>query len=458
MVFLSGKELHIKTNISQTSNWPAFSPLAQEKSVPNLSEIYFSNVSDNKKIYLPEEVIDLSRKSAQAFTGKRYVSDTSVQVDFLFSKYRALLETEAPLTMVVTPRVFKPHYRVNELIKPFPVLHKILSTIKRIRPSESYNIKFRCMFRFSIVAFMIKSIVRTYNFGPYGNGDSASFARLEQIIPRRHDENPSLQGIETLLGSLLVDLAEEFEAEIPVKKDTLRQFLSFNISADSLNPILLRDTSRQGYKWIFELSAAKQEILKRHNEVFSIADIFEVEWEGLSSGHETFLNLFAQLHSAIQRVSKNQHVLICIDEADLYLHPQWQREFLSRILKFVPNIIKKNLQIILTTHSPFLVSDLPRENLILLYGAEQKAVQHQEVSLQRTLGANIIDLFAGPFFLDNGTISAFALERIQQAVQIARIESPSPAQLELARKITQLIGDGLIRDTLSKMLDDQTRG
>ena len=43
--------------------------------------------------------------------------------------------------------------------------------------------------------------------------------------------------------------------------------------------------------------------------------------------------------------------LLLIDEAENHLHPKWQKTFINNILRVFPN-----LQIILTTHSPFIVA------------------------------------------------------------------------------------------------------
>ena len=45
--------------------------------------------------------------------------------------------------------------------------------------------------------------------------------------------------------------------------------------------------------------------------------------------------------------------VLLIDEAENHLHPKWQKTFLQNILALFPNI-----QIILTTHSPFIISSV----------------------------------------------------------------------------------------------------
>ena len=49
------------------------------------------------------------------------------------------------------------------------------------------------------------------------------------------------------------------------------------------------------------------------------------------------------------------------------MHPEWQRTFLKDLISFVNKTFQSNrIQIVLTSHSPFLISDLPKESVILL--------------------------------------------------------------------------------------------
>ena len=50
--------------------------------------------------------------------------------------------------------------------------------------------------------------------------------------------------------------------------------------------------------------------------------------------------------------------VLLIDEAENHLHPKWQKVFLKNILDVFPN-----LQIILTTHSPFIVSSIKNSRI-----------------------------------------------------------------------------------------------
>ncbi|WP_437575937.1 AAA family ATPase [Sorangium sp. So ce887] len=60
--------------------------------------------------------------------------------------------------------------------------------------------------------------------------------------------------------------------------------------------------------------------------------------------------------------------LLLIDEAENHLHPRWQKRFLRDVLSIFPN-----LQIIATTHSPFIVGSVPGARVFVCrYDRERK--------------------------------------------------------------------------------------
>jgi predicted ATP-binding protein involved in virulence len=53
--------------------------------------------------------------------------------------------------------------------------------------------------------------------------------------------------------------------------------------------------------------------------------------------------------------------IVLIDELELHLHPQWQRTVVSALQATFPNI-----QFLLTTHSPQVLSEVPQESIFIL--------------------------------------------------------------------------------------------
>jgi len=67
-----------------------------------------------------------------------------------------------------------------------------------------------------------------------------------------------------------------------------------------------------------------------------------------------------------------ENSIILIDEPEISLHPKWQTE----IMKIYANIGKNN-QFIITTHSPFIISQTYYKNLTFLVKENNKIIKKQ---------------------------------------------------------------------------------
>lgn len=64
---------------------------------------------------------------------------------------------------------------------------------------------------------------------------------------------------------------------------------------------------------------------------------------------------------------KFRHVTIIFDEIELYFHPEMQRTFIANLIDGISQLSLKNIrsiQIMLVTHSPFILSDIPKINVL----------------------------------------------------------------------------------------------
>ncbi|MDN5066637.1 AAA family ATPase [Aliarcobacter butzleri] len=127
------------------------------------------------------------------------------------------------------------------------------------------------------------------------------------------------------------------------------------------------------------------------------------------------MNLFASLYNCIKKYSYSlEHINIIVDEIEAYLHPNWQKQFIDLIIKFF-NLkgIKYNSKtnIILTSHSPFILSDLPKENVIFLKNGKQ---EYPFKNNEQTFGANIHTLLSHAFFMEYGLLGEFAKNKIKE--------------------------------------------
>jgi predicted ATP-binding protein involved in virulence len=114
----------------------------------------------------------------------------------------------------------------------------------------------------------------------------------------------------------------------------------------------------------------------------------------------------------------------------------------------------KKVQIILTSHSPFIISDLPKENILFLDKDDKgncKVVSGLEK--QQTFGANIHTLFTEAFFLEDGLIGNFAKQKINDIIKDLK-NNPTQEKIEYAEKLINLIGEPVLRIKLTQLLDD----
>lgn len=170
--------------------------------------------------------------------------------------------------------------------------------------------------------------------------------------------------------------------------------------------------------------------------------IFNFSWpyQRPSTGEDSLLTLFSRFFSTKIKTNdpkfitinevRTDNLLILIDEGEVGFHPEWQRKYLKYLIDFFPQIYPdKQIQIILTTHSPFLASDLPKENIIFLKKGEQgeiiesdksdangKCIVFDGLKKDKTFGANIHTLLSDGFFLNEGLIGEFAKGKINEII------------------------------------------
>ena len=192
----------------------------------------------------------------------------------------------------------------------------------------------------------------------------------------------------------------------------------------------------------------------------------------LASGERALLNFFSWIHlvpyfnyiSNDVVESLRENVLLLIDEIDLYCHPLWQQKLIYYLIEEVKaEYSDKKVQIIFTTHSPIVLSDMPRSNVIFLKRANDKCSVDEYDNHEETFGANIYKLFDDAFFLGKkGQIGEFARTKVQSIINkikpdmrgAGEVIYPSLAEDEICLLEQQigLVGEKIIRDKLYEML------
>jgi predicted ATP-binding protein involved in virulence len=143
----------------------------------------------------------------------------------------------------------------------------------------------------------------------------------------------------------------------------------------------------------------------------------EISLDKLSSGNLYIIQRFIYLLKQMYAVHINHGVpieeitqipgLIFIDEAENHLHPKWQKVFLNNLLEIFPN-----LQIIITTHSPFIVSSVENARIFVCSSEGDSSVIKEETDFYRN--KPIEEILMSPLFNTsnfNAEISELMSER-----------------------------------------------
>lgn len=124
----------------------------------------------------------------------------------------------------------------------------------------------------------------------------------------------------------------------------------------------------------------------------------------MSSGEVALINIFSSIYKVMKEQTEG-NILLIIDEIDAYLHPKWQQNILTHIVRWInesEEFNNKKVQIVLASHSPIILSDIPNDRVIYLRSLCR--VTKQETL---TFGANINQLFYDSFLWKKEVLEVF---------------------------------------------------
>ncbi len=284
--------------------------------------------------------------------------------------------------------------------------NKILECLfKKFKIKEYINIDFDkfdkkvddLSFEEKIYLYVLKKIVVIVNrYEEYKSYSDFDFSKINNLINKLYKDNShitfKLKRALYYLKYKLFDFKEKFSFNIEEQSEKLDKFLANNknIQFHQITPpsffnikIFLNDINFDNLS-----SGEKQRIYFINSLIYHIENI----------------------NSSVQKY-KYKYINIVLDEIELYYHPEFQRQHIKYLLH---NLEKANtdnifvINIIFITHSPFILTDIPKNNILFL--KDKKDEIHMEEF--QTFGANIYDIFDKGMFLEN-SIGSFSEEWIK---------------------------------------------
>ena len=142
-------------------------------------------------------------------------------------------------------------------------------------------------------------------------------------------------------------------------------------------------------------------------------------YPNMSSGEMSFLTLFSRLYRFVGKVPEGENIVVFLDEAETTLHPEWQRRLVAYCVRFfevfLPN---RNYQLIFSSHSPMLLTDIPRGNVAFL----NEKCHSVDIRRQKTFAANTFELYKDSFVLKKGQMGEFAATKVDQLLRKLKSE------------------------------------
>ncbi len=196
----------------------------------------------------------------------------------------------------------------------------------------------------------------------------------------------------------------------------------------------------------FEMELVLSKRRRSSNSAYFISDKSEITFSRMSSGELQFLFCMSNILYHLKNIQsvvndkyrvKYHHINLIFDEAELYSHPDLQRRFVKMLLESLNNadVDRRSIysiNIIIATHSPFILSDVQGGNILYLDNGAP-SFRHLQ-----TFGANLYDLMKDSFFFRTSAMGEIAEQTIGKLVQqVNRGENTD-------KSIERIIGDSAI--------------
>ncbi|PML81501.1 AAA family ATPase [Enterovibrio norvegicus] len=379
----------ITKKINSTFNNLTESEITKDTLVEYLDDIYFQ---DSAK-YLLDKIINKNGFNRSILTEgfPDFFSEDSI--GFAIEASRLIRLNKRKVSVQIIERNKTPKLQV---IMQYKIIESYFSQINNIRQLNDSE----CKSFFNLVLYFFDGI----------SGKIESFDY--------HDTLSSMNTITTgsrFLNQVLDISADDYE---------IKQ-LSYFIDSD-----LNEDFEFRVYNYREFIEASR--LFEKYKHLLSS---FEIRWNGISSGQYSLLTLLSRIYKNIE---PNVEYIIFIDEGEINFHPEWQRQYITDLVNFFSSIDSK-FKLILTSHSPIVLSDLPIQSV--------NHMSTNNTSPPNLFGSNVFDIFTKGFLLER-TIGEFSFKKISG--KIKKIKS-GKANIEEIEKTYNLVSDKFLKKIISDL-------
>ena len=176
----------------------------------------------------------------------------------------------------------------------------------------------------------------------------------------------------------------------------------------------------------------------------------------MSTGEGNLIEIFSQLYTYLSmHEESSEDIILLVDELESGMHLEWSRRLIKILIDNLSEILEdegkgRKIQLIFTTHSPYMLSDIKPGNVIMIEKNQETGYSEGKV-LQNTFAKNIQEIMKENL-IDN-IYGDFALAKINSMISRLNGEEEQEGNEEELLKEIYLISEPILRNKLLEMYD-----
>ena len=176
----------------------------------------------------------------------------------------------------------------------------------------------------------------------------------------------------------------------------------------------------------------------------------------MSTGEGNLIEIFSQLYTYLSmHEESSEDIILLVDELESGMHLEWSRRLIQILIDNLSEILEdegkgRKIQLIFTTHSPYMLSDIKPGNVIMIEKNQEMGYSEGKV-LQNTFAKNIQEIMKENL-IDN-IYGDFALAKINSMIERLNGEEEHEGNEEELLKEIHLISEPILRNKLLEMYD-----
>ena len=193
--------------------------------------------------------------------------------------------------------------------------------------------------------------------------------------------------------------------------------------------------------------------LEKYNKDYALNETPDYH---MSTGEGNLIEIFSRVYSYLLMYEKNtEDIILIVDELETGMHLEWSRRLINILIKNLSEILgtegkEKKIQLIFTTHSPYMLSDIKPGNVIMIEKNQDTGYSEGKI-LQNTFAKNIQEIMKENL-IDN-IYGDFALAKINSMIERLTGEEEKEGNEEELLKEIHLISEPILRNKLLEMYD-----